>query len=68
MNCQKMDLIESLYKLFSRSEKVKFGYFCYFLPISPKLCENFYFLFRFLGMILNSCEKIYLIESLKKSF
>ena len=68
MNCQKMDLIDSL-KSPKGLKKVKFCCFATFCQCSQKLSDNFYLyhVCTFLGRILINCQEMDFIELFKRS-
>ena len=74
MDCQKMDLIESLQRSFFKVRKVQkrvtFSCFATFCQFSQKRSDNFslFLVYSFLGMILINCEKMDFIELFKRSF
>ena len=74
MNCQKMDLIESLRTSFFKVRKVNkrsnLAIFYTFGQFSQKRYDNFslFLAYSFLGMILINCQEMDLIELFKRSF
>ena len=72
MNCQNMDLIESLYRSFFkvqkvREKKVKIRYFATFWKRRPDNVSLF-LVYSFLGMILINCQEMDLIDFFERSF
>ena len=71
MNCQKLDLIESLLKVILKGPKrVKFGCFATFCQFSHNPSDNFslFLAYSFFGMILINWQEMDFIELFKRSF